>query len=694
MGRIARIFRFLNAASKHAATGAALRRAPISPRIMQTSLKRLLLGTPLHSEQAHHEKLPKFIALPVFASDALSSTAYASEEIMAALLVAGAGYFFFTPQLSIGIALLLTIVVISYRQTVMAYPGGGGAYIVSKENLGALPAQAAGAALLIDYILTVAVSIAAGIAAIASLLETVGHRDIHLYIVPLCLLAVGFVALMNLRGVRESGAAFALPSYSFVVIMYLLVGLGLYKWFSGGLVPIHTQAELLDARSSEHGAHSALQTLTPFLLLRAFASGCTALTGTEAISNGVTAFKEPSAKNAAIVMAWMGLILGTLFLGLSFLAVHIQAIPPTAIGYNETVVSQVGRTVFANFGPTIAGQSVFYYLLQIATCAILILAANTAFADFPRLSSLMARDGYLPRQLGNVGDKLVFNNGIFLLSLLSAALIIAFKGSVNALIPLYCVGVFLSFTLSQTGMVKRWRRLKTKGWQVKAAVNGFGAICTGIVMVVFGIVKFSHGAWVVVVLIPTLIFVFSLIHRHYRSVAQQLSLQSYQHAPVRSQHVLVLVPDVHRGVVAALQFARGLSSAATAIHVSIDPTREKRVREKFAQWSQGVELVVLPSPYRSLVNPITAYIDHLQAQEPNCQITIVIPEFVPQGLWSRLLHGQAGLLLALRLHEKRGIVVVNVPYHIDALVPLPPHSATAPEFDEIRASALVGDDSH
>ena len=452
---------------------------------MQISLRRLLIGRPLHSEQAHHEKLSKVLALPVFASDALSSTAYASEEIMAALLVAGAANFFLTPQLSIGIALLLAIVVVSYRQTVMAYPGGGGAYIVAKENLGELPAQAAGAALLIDYVLTVAVSIAAGIAAIASLLETVGHCDIHHFIVPLCMVAVGFVAVMNLRGVRESGSAFAVPSYAFVAIMVLMLSVGFIKWFSGGIVPVHSQAELLAARSAEHGAGHALQTLTPFLLLRAFVSGCTALTGTEAISNGVTAFREPSAKNAATVMAWMGLILGSLFLGLSFLAVHIQAIPPTAIGYSETVVSQVGRTIFAGIGPTIGGQSLFYFLLQIATCAILILAANTAFADFPRLSSLMARDGYLPRQLGNIGDKLVFNNGILLLSLLSAALIIAFKGSVNALIPLYCVGVFLSFTLSQAGMVKRWCRLKTKGWKGKAAVNGFGALCTGIVMMRF-----------------------------------------------------------------------------------------------------------------------------------------------------------------------------------------------------------------
>jgi amino acid transporter len=640
---------------------------------MQFSLKRLLIGRPLHTEHAHHEKLPKILALPVFASDALSSTAYASEEIMAALLVAGAGFFFLTPTLSLGIAALLAIVVISYRQTVTAYPGGGGAYIVSKENLGDFPAQAAGAALLIDYILTVSVSIAAGIAAIASLLETVGHADIHHYIVPLCLIATLFVSVMNLRGVRESGIAFALPAYSFVAIMYAMLALGFYKWFTGGIAPVHSHLELLAARSAEHGGAShALETLTPFLLLRAFASGCTALTGVEAVSNGVTAFKEPAAKNAATVMLWMGLILGSLFLGLSFLAVHIQAIPPTASGYSETVVSQVGRTVFHGIGPTVGGQSLFYFFLQITTCAILILAANTAFADFPRLSSLMANDGYLPRQLGNIGDKLVYNNGIILLTLLSVLLIILFRGSVNALIPLYCVGVFLSFTLSQAGMVRRWLRLRTPGWQAKAAVNGFGAICTGIVMIVFGVVKFSHGAWIVVVLVPTLITLFSLIHRHYQSVAQQLSLDGYRPQQGRRQYVFVLVPDIHRGIIPALQYGRSFSPEVKAIHVSIDPARDQRVRERFMLWSRGVPLIVLPSPYRSLVDPLMEYLDRLQAQEPTCLITLVIPEFVPQGWWPKLLHGQAGFMLALRLHERRGIAVVNVPYHIDALVHLKP----------------------
>lgn len=636
---------------------------------MAFKIRRALLGKPIPTEHAHHEKLSKILALPVFASDALSSTAYASEEIMAALLLAGAGYFYLTPRLSLGIVVLLTIVVISYRQTVMAYPSGGGAYIVSKDNLGDLPAQAAGAALLIDYVLTVSVSIAAGIAAITSLLETVAHLHIEHYIVPLCLLATAFVALMNLRGVRESGLAFALPSYSFVAIMYLLLAVGFYKWATGGIVAAHSHEALLGARpGNEAGSAHVLQTLTPFLLLRAFASGCTALTGTEAISNGVTAFREPATKNAATVMTWMGVILGSVFLGLSYLAVHVQAIPPTAEGYSETVVSQVGRTVFHSIGPTVGGQSILYFFLQIATGAILILAANTSFADFPRLSSLMARDGYLPRQLSNIGDKLVFNNGILLLALFSGLLIILFRGSVNALIPLYCVGVFLSFTLSQAGMVTHWRKLKTAGWHLKAVVNGIGSVATCIVMVVFGVVKFASGAWIVIILIPALIVLFNRIHAHYRSVAAQLSLEGYRPRQGWRHHVLVLAPDIHQGVIPALQYARSISEDARALHVAIDPAREKRVRERFTLWSRGVPLVVLPSPYRSLIEPVMTYIDELQRRDPNSIITVVIPEFVPTGWWPKLLHGHGGLLLAMRLHFRPGVVVTNIPYHIEAFV--------------------------
>jgi len=658
---------------------------------MSFSLKRLLLGRPLHTERAHEERLPVGLALPIFASDALSSTAYATEEIMAALLLAGAATqvqwagtstFGLTPWLSLGIVVLLAIVVTSYRQTLFAYPNGGAAYVVARENLGVIPAQAAGAALLVDYILTVAVSVSAGVAAIASLLKNY-NIQIYGYIVPICLGCVVFIAILNLRGIRESGFTFALPSYVFVGIMFSLIGYGMYRIFftQAGITPIHDQVQLAAARVGHGQEGHDLRYFGLFLLLQSFASGCTALTGTETISTGITAFKEPAAKNAAKTMVLMATVLSILFLGLSYLAVQVNALPPNAHGYSETVVSQVGRAVF--------GTGAFYLILQIATCTILILAANAAFAGFPRLSAIQARDGFLPRQLANIGDKLVFNNGILMLAVLSSLLIIVFHGNVHYLIPLYAVGVFLSFTLSQAGMVKRFLTLRPDGWRWRAAISAFGACCTCIVMFVFGIVKFAAGAWIVVFLIPTLIFIFTRINTHYRSVAKQLSLEGYRPSQGLRHHVLVLAPDIHRGVIPALQYARSISEDAKALHISIDPTREKRLRERFTRWSRGVPLVVLESPYRSLVDPVLEYIDRLQEQEPNSLITIVIPEFVPTGWWPKLLHGHAGLALAMRLHFKRGVVVINVPYHIEAYVTLPdeakePAADAPPTADKLR----------
>lgn len=638
---------------------------------MSFSLKRLLIGQPLATEQAQHERLPKILALPIFAADALSSVAYASEEIMAALLMAGTAYFTATPALSLAIVLLLSIVVISYRQTVMAYPNGGGAYIVARDNLGELPAQAAGAALLVDYVLTVSVSVAAGIAAINSLLKVYGHNIDNL-IVPLCVLAIVLITLVNLRGVRESGTVFAVPAYSFIVLMYVMIGLGLYKLLGQHTLPlVYSPAEYKAAHLVSESGGTETATFGIFLLMHAFASGCTALTGVEAISNGVQAFKEPASKNAAITMTWLALLLSTMFMGTSYLAVHVNALPPDAVlhaggqSIGQTVLSQVGLATF--------GRGPLFLALQVVTCIILVLAANTSFAGFPRLCALQAQDGFLPRQLVNTGDKLVYDNGIKILSFLSIILVVVFRGNVNALIPLYAVGVFLSFTISQYGMVKRWLRLKTPGWQLKAANNAVGAVCTFIVTIIFGIVKFSHGAWVVVILIPALIFLFFRIHAHYRSVAKQLSLEGYRPAQGLRHHVLVLAPDIHRGVIPALQYARTISEDIKALHVSINPTREKRVRERWTLWSRGIPLVVLPSPYRSLIEPIIAYIDQLQEMEPRSLITMVIPEFVPTGWWPKLLHGQAALMLSLRLRLKRGVVVTNVPYHIEAYVELPPH---------------------
>jgi amino acid transporter len=637
---------------------------------MALSLKRLLVGAPLATEHAHEHRLPIILALPIFASDALSSVAYASEEIMAALLVAGTAHFGLTPWLSLGIIALLAIVVTSYRQTVMAYPRGGGAYIVARDNLGETPAQAAGAALLFDYVLTVAVSISAGVAAIVSLVKTFSpQNNIGDYTVLICLLAVLFVTFINLRGAKESGAVFAFPAYSFIAIMYLLIGIGLYRlWGTHSITPVHTAAEMAGARAYNEATHQPeVAVFGLFLLLHAFASGCTALTGVEAISTGVQAFKEPASKNAAKTMLILAALLGSIFFGLSYLATHVGALPPTALlpgaqeALGETVISQVGRAVF--------GTGALYLILQIVTCIFLILAANTSFAGFPRLCAIQAQDGFLPRQLSNIGDRLVFNNGILVLATLCGLLIIIFKGDVHSLIPLYAVGVFLSFTLSQTGMIKRWLRLKTPGWQWKAAINMVGATATFIVLCIFAIVKFSHGAWVMVIIIPSMTYLFFRIKAHYRSVAKQLSLEGYRPSQGLRHHVLVLAPDIHRGVIPALQYARTISEDPKGVHVSIDPTREARVRKRWTQWSRGVPLVILPSPYRSLVEPVITYIDRLQQQEPRSLITVVIPEFVPTGWFAKLLHGQASLSLKVRLLFKRGVVTTSIPYHIEAYLP-------------------------
>ena len=665
---------------------------------MAFSLRRIVIGSPVATEHAGHERLSKILALPIFASDALSSTAYASEEIMAALLMGGASLFWRTPGLSLAIIVLLAIVVISYRQIVMAYPSGGGAYIVAGDNLGPVAAQVAGASLLVDYVLTVAVSASAGIQAITSLVHSF-NKNSHIdnYTVPMCVLAVLVIALINLRGAKESGLAFAFPAYSFLVLMYGMIGYGLYQYFTGHLSFVHSPAAVNAATylnensgSFEYEKFADLSGFAAlFLILHAFASGCTALTGIEAISNGVQAFKEPASKNASQTMTILSVLLGTIFIGLSFLAFHVHALPPvaqilspdqlrlrdslnpsdvkafhaivsTTPPLGETVVSQVARAIF--------GQTWLYIAIQVVTCIILILAANTSFAGFPRLCALQAQDGYLPRQLSNIGDRLVYNNGIFILTAFSLALIVIFKGDVHHLIPLYAIGVFLSFTLSQGGMVKRWYKLRDRGWAFKAALNGFGCLCTFIVMIIFGVVKFKDGAYVVIIIIPLLVWLFLKIKQHYRSVSKQLSMDGYRPAQGVRNHVLLLVPDIHRGVIPALQLARSMSTEARAVHVSIDPTRETRVRERWTLYSRGMPLTVLQSPYRSLTEPIIEHVQQLRTRDPQGMVIVVIPEFEPKGWFPKLLHGHGGLALAVRLHFMPGVVVVNVPYHIASFV--------------------------
>lgn len=606
---------------------------------MALSLRRLLIGRPFETARQHHERLPKFLALPVFASDALSSSAYATEEILLALMLASTAAFHVAIPIAIGIAVLLVIVAISYRQTVLAYPTGGGAYIVSKDNLGVLPATIAAAALLVDYVLTVSVSVAAGVAAITSAYEPLRPWAVHL-----SLACIALIALANLRGVRESGALFALPTYGFIFSMVALLGVAAWKLFTGApITPPHYAAE--------NGGHS----LTAFLVLRAFASGCAALTGVEAISNGVQAFRSPEGRNAAATMLWMAGILGVLFLGITYFARAFQLVP---VHGGETIISQLGRTVFGN-GP-------FYLLVQASTAAILVLAANTSFADFPRLGAILARDRFLPRQLSNIGDRLVFNNGILILALLSAALVVMFKGDVHLLIPLYAVGVFLSFTLSQSGMVRHWRKLAPSfpGWRRPAIINGVGAVATAVVLVVIAGTKFTHGAWMVVVLIPFLVVAFYRIHSHYGRVAEALSMDRYEEPPALRNTVLVLINTVHRGIMPAVHYARTMGDDVRGVYCEIDPEKTGDVQRKWAQWIPDIPLVIVQSPFRSLTQPILDYIDEVQAERQDDIVTVLLPEFDPANIWARVLHNQSGLRLKWRLLNKPGVVVTNIRYHL------------------------------
>lgn len=649
---------------------------------MPFSLRRFLIGQPIATERAHEERLPKLLALPIFASDAISSTAYASQEIMLALMLAVG--FAAAPStvahlgqvvpISLCIALLLIVVAISYRQTIFAYPGGGGSYIVAKENLGEIPGLIAAASLMIDYTLTVSVSVAAGIAAVTSALPVLIP-----YTIWLCLACIIAITLANLRGLRENGLLFALPTYLFIFSLAVLIGTGLYRhFFGGGLTPY----DPLIAQQSIVNPNF-LPSLSLFLFLRAFSSGCTALSGIEAISNGVTAFHAPESKNAAATLTWMAAILVTFFLGVTALAYFSGAQPilttelqggVSTLSIDHGHVSDPSETLFsvlAHLSFDNTPLQWFYYVVQTGTALILILAANTAFAGFPRLASLLALDRYMPRQLANLGDRLAFNNGILALATLASLLIIIFQGSVTALIALYAIGVFLSFTFSQSGMIMHWIRHRGRNWQLSMMINLVGALATCIATVIIVITKFRGGAWMVVIAIPIIVWILLRIKAHYRSVAKQLSLEGYRPRQGLRHHVLVLAPDIHRGVIPALQYARSISDDAKAIHVSIDPAREERVRKRWTQYSRGVPLAILPSPFRSLVEPINSYIDRLQSMEPNSMVTVVVPEFVPTGWWPKLLHGQAALMLNLRLRFRPNVVVISVPYHIDAFCDLP-----------------------
>lgn len=624
------------------------------------SWRTWLIGRPLRTADAPHQTIGKAIGLAVFASDALSSTAYATDEILFVLAAVGTVAFVYALPVSLAIVVLLAIVTLSYEQIIHAYPGGGGAYIVARDNLGEFPAQIAGAALLVDYILTVAVSVASGVAQMAS-----AFPFLFSYRVPLAVAMVLVMMVINLRGVRESGAILAIPSYFFLAIIVLTVGSGVLRYLMGDLSAVENPPH--------PGKEPYLPSVTLFLILHAFSNGTTALTGIEAISNGVTAFKEPRSRNAGITMIWMSAILGILFFGITFLTGKIGAIPSET----ETIISQLARTAYG-------GRGLLYLATIGGTTLILIMAANTSFAGFPRLSALLAADGFLPRQLTYRGSRLVYSRGIVALALVACGLIISFGASVNTLIPLYAIGVFVSFTLAQAGMAHRWWKVGrlTPGqetnergsilryeprWALKMVINGFGACCTAVVTLVFAVTKFHEGAWIVMFLIPLLTAIFFAIHRHYRELAARLSLEQYGGPPrILRQRVILPLSGVHRGTLAALRYARTLSDDITAVHICMDQAEVESVRRKWESWGDGVRLVVLDSPYRLLLEPLLGYIEEIAAQrQPNEIITIIVPQFVPRRWWHNFLHTQAAMWLRLMLLFKPGIVITDVPYQVE-----------------------------
>ncbi len=610
----------------------------MSEETFVSQLKRVLLGKPIPSSLAYHERLSRVTGLAVLSSDCLSSVAYAGEEILRVLVVGGVAAMSYSIPITLVIAVVFAIVTFSYRQTIHAYPTGGGAYIVAKDNLGTTAGLVAAAALLIDYTLTVAVSIAAGVAAITSAIP-----GWHVNRVEMTLGFMVLIMLANLRGVRESGRIFAVPTYFFVVSMLVMVGMGAWRYFTGTVQPVLAVEPL----------HHALQPLTTFALLTAFSNGCSAMTGVEAVSNGIPAFRPPEAKHAAQTLVTMAAIAISLVVGTSLLAHAYQVVPSET----ETVVSQIARGVFG-------GRHLPYYLLQIGTMLILVLAANTAYADFPRLASVVSRDRFLPRQFMNQGDRLAFSNGIIALSFFAGLLLFVFNGDTHNLIPLYMIGVFLSFTLSQTGMVLHWRRVRTEGWQHSAVINGVGAGVSAIVLVIVTVTKVAEGAWIILLLIPVLVVVFRVTRGHYDEVAAQLSLKGYVPESRHDQIVIVPISGVHRAVVNAMGYARTLSPDVRGVYVSTaDAAALAQVRREWEDWVPGVPLVVLESQYRSLLEPLLDYIADTERDRPDAYITVILPEFVPARLWHHLLHNQRAFLIKTALLFRPNVVVTSVPFH-------------------------------
>ncbi|HMA03804.1 MAG: APC family permease [Gemmatimonas sp.] len=617
--------------------------------------KRLLVGRPLASERLEEEKLSKTTALAVLSSDAISSVAYATEQILFVLAVlpgvVASTYVF---PISVVIVALLVLVGLSYRQTIFAYPGGGGSFTVAKDNLGIGPGLVAAAALLTDYVLTVSVSISSGVAAIVS-----AYPGLNTYRVSMCIGAILVLMLVNLRGVRESGAAFSLPTYVFIVMMLALIGVGLYRLSVGHALAPVTGVPHVDPVSVQHtsmGAPVAFAFL--YLMMRGFAEGCSAMTGTEAISNGITAFRAPAPRNAARTLGWMVTILAVFFLGVSWLAQEYQVMPTVS----ETVLSQLGRHIFG-MGPA-------YLTFQYATFAILVLAANTAFADFPRLSSILASEKFLPRQLAARGDRLAFSNGIVTLSLVAILLVWIFHAQTTSLIPLYAIGVFVCFTLSQAGMVRHWFVTRDPGWKWKATLNGLGAIATGIVSIVQVATKFTSGAWIVVVLIPLIIMLLRAIHEHYRLFAEEVKFVG--HSPIVPLHHTVVVPinAITKATAGALVYATMISADVRATYIDLDHSDTEKLRAAWQAWDIGIELVVVDSPYRSVLRPLVEYVENLRRDAPGELVTVVVPEIVPRRWWEHFLHNKTALYIRTAFLFKPNVVVTAVPFHLGKAVRL------------------------
>jgi amino acid transporter len=611
-------------------------------------VKRVLFGRPLPSERLEHERLNKKTALAVLSSDAISSVAYATDQILfvlgGAIGLAAVNYVVGISGVIVG---LLVLVALSYRQTIFAYPNGGGSYTVARENLGTMAGLVAAAALLTDYILTVAVSISGGVAAITS-----AYPSLAAHTVLLCSASILLLATVNLRGVRESGAAFSLPTYAFIAMMLTLLGVGVFRALGG-----HELAPLADTLKVDPVSVHHQQGMSPitgfalvYLLLRGFAEGCAAMTGTEAISNGVMAFQAPAQKNAAITLGWMAGILALFFLGVSFLAQHYHVMPTTS----ETVLSILGHHVFGG-GP-------LYYALQYTTFAVLVLAANTAFADFPRLAGILANDRYMPRQLAARGDRLAFSNGIVTLAVVAWLLVWVFAGNTNALVPLYAIGVFVCFTLSQAGMVVHWRSSRTPGWRWKATLNGIGALATGLVSVIQLVTKFTSGGWIIAVIIPLIIVVLRKIHAHYTDFAEEIRFLGQ--SPITPLHHTVIVPvnGITKATSGALVYATLISDEVLAVYVEVDKRHTARMQDEWEAWDIGVPLVVVASPYRSILKPLVAYVENLRMLSPGELVTVVVPEIVPKRWWEHLLHNKTALYIRTAFLFKANVVVTAIPY--------------------------------